>query len=373
MRIAFDAKRAFLNHTGLGNYSRSVVESLNADSKEDEIFLCTPKISKQFPWLTSGDFEIVMPKLNLDKSFPSVWRSWSVIEQLKQSKVDLYHGLSNELPIGIKKSGIQSVVTIHDLIFLRYPSYYSKIDSLIYAYKVKRACWEADRIVAVSKQTKNDIIELLGVNADKIDVVYQTCQNQFKQPVSNQTLLKIKEQYGLPDSFILSVGTIEKRKNLTAVIEAIVELDETKLVVVGRKTPYFKEVESRLTKYDLANRVIFLHDVLFNDLPAIYRQAELLVYPSEYEGFGIPIIEGLYSEVPVITTSGGCFEEAGGAAARYVDFGDVEGMKNAISRLLNDDKLRMNMKEQGLEHARLFSNESVVKGLQETYHKALNS
>jgi glycosyltransferase involved in cell wall biosynthesis len=314
-----------------------------------------------------------MPETTLDRLFPSIWRSWSVIDQLKSRQVNLFHGLSNELPFGIGKSSIRSVVTIHDLIFLRYPSYYSLIDRIIYQYKVRRACSEADTVVATSNQTKNDLIEFLSVPANKIDVVYQSCDNQFKAQVIGEQKEKVKIKYGLPEQFILSVGTIEKRKNLIAVIDAMMQLPNVNLVVVGRKTAYYDQVSERIAKHGLTERVQFLHEVDFSDLPAIYQLAELLVYPSEFEGFGIPILEGMYSQIPVITTKGGCFEEVGGAAAKYVEFGNVQMLAEAIEEVLSSSGLKVEMVEKGIVQSAKFTNEEQAKHLRDIYEKALFS
>lgn len=373
MRIAFDAKRAFLNHTGLGNYSRSVIEVLNARQNAEELILCTPENPNTFPELASMSKEVIVPETSLHKAFSSLWRSWFVTSQLRKRRIDLFHGLSNELPFGLKKSGIRSVVTVHDLIFLRYPSYYNMLDRLIYRFKTKKACIDADRIVAISAQTKTDIVSFFGVNPDKIDVVYQTCHDQFKQSVTENRKEAVRTKYGLKDSFILSVGTIEKRKNLLSVVQAISEINEIQLVVVGKKTDYFNEVELQVQKLGLESRVNFLYTVNFADLPAIYQQASMLVYPSEYEGFGIPILEGLYSSIPVVTTKGGCFEEAGGDAASYVEFGDSAGLKKAIKNILNDSSLSASMTEKGIRHSKSFSNESLAQGLTETYQRVLKS
>jgi glycosyltransferase involved in cell wall biosynthesis len=371
MRIAFDSKRAFLNCTGLGNYSRSVISALSASQTANQFILCTPKITSVFPDLNPVSYEVIVPETAFHKTLSSFWRSWLILAQLREKRIDLYHGLSNELPLGLCRSGIRSVVTIHDLIFLRYPAYYNKIDRLIYGAKVKKACNDADRIVAISAQTKDDIVKFLGVNPDKIDVVYQTCHNQFKDQIAENEKESVRKKYGLKSSFVLSVGTIEKRKNLISVINAISEIDGPELVVVGKKTAYFNEVELRIANLGLTKRVTFLHNVDFVDLPAIYQQAAMLVYPSEYEGFGIPIIEGLYSRIPVVTTKGGCFEEAGGDAAAYVKFGDARGLKNTISDILNDASIRIEMIRKGLVHAQSFSNESLVEGLSATYQKTL--
>ncbi|MCB9204983.1 MAG: glycosyltransferase family 4 protein [Flavobacteriales bacterium] len=254
---------------------------------------------------------------------------------------------------------------------MRYPAYYSLVDRIIYRYKVKRACAEADSVVATSQQTKDDLIQFLSVPESKIHVVYQSCDDQFKQHGSEDEQEMVRTKYGLPSKFILSVGTIEKRKNLLAVIDAMVQLPNVNLVVVGRKTAYFNEVSERIAKHGLTKRVHFLHEVEFSDLPAIYQIAQLLVYPSEFEGFGIPILEGMYSQIPVITTKGGCFEEVGGAAAKYVEYGNVDALSNTITEVLSSSELQAEMVEKGLVQAAKFTNEQQAEQLHAIYEKAL--
>src|SRR5581483_8496685 len=172
MRIGYDAKRAFLNRTGLGNYSRWLIQSLALYHPQNHYYLYTPKLKPgnniDFPSVV----RTILPK---SKLFTSWWRSSGIVQDLLRDKIDLYHGLSHELPAGIGKTGIKSVVTVHDLIFMRFPQYFSWINRVIYGAKLKYACQAADKIIAISDRTKQDIIELIGISPDKIEVVYQGC------------------------------------------------------------------------------------------------------------------------------------------------------------------------------------------------------
>jgi len=376
MRLAFDTKRAYHNQTGLGNYSRGILDALFRYRPQDEFYLCTPKITDRFlkDDSKSRNLEILTPNSRFERLFPSFWRSFSVLSQLERVNVDLYHGLSNELPFGIAKSQLKSIVTIHDLIFMRHPEYYSFVDRFIYTRKVKSACNEADRIIAISNQTKKDIVELLNVNPEKVDVVYQTCDSQFKTKVSEAGRIRVREKYNLPASFLLSVGTIEERKNLVTVLEALntKELADSELVVIGRPTDYLGTVKEQISKSGIVDRVHFRHDVVFQDLPAIYQQAEMLIYPSLYEGFGIPIIEGLYSEIPVITSENGCFKEAGGPHTCYVDGTNPSFLANSARRILDDKELNIGMREKGKEFVEKFNDELLAGELVRIYEKVLN-
>lgn len=355
LRIGFDAKRAFCNTTGLGNYSRSVITSLAQHYPDYKYILYTTKAPKNER--TAGLWNPVFSRVTPPMPFlKSLWRSRLILSRLVKDKLDIYHGLSHELPVGIHKTGIKTVVTIHDLIFLRYPGYYKAIDRKIYERKIKYACRHADLVIAVSEQTKRDLISFFSVPPGKIEVVYQACDPVFQQRKDQQGLRSVKEKYQLPDRYLLSVGTIEERKNLLLTVKALLHTPlDIPLVVIGKVTSYALEVKQFIKENGLESRILFPERVAFEDLPAIYQQASIFIYPSRFEGFGIPILEALYSGVPVIAATGSCLEEAGGPGSRYVDPDDVTGMSTAINNILSDKLLQTEMIKSGLSFAARFS------------------
>ncbi len=282
--------------------------------------------------------------------------------------VALFHGLSNELPLGLARRSIRSVVTIHDLIFLRYPAYYKFIDRKIYEWKFRSACRRADRIIAVSECTKRDIVKFFGIDPDKIDVVYQGCDTMFAEPVTEEHRQKAAARYALPERYILNVGTLEERKNLMAIVEALALLPQhIHLVAVGRATPYLDRVRRRMAELGVTDRVHLLHDVAYRDLPAVYAAADVFVYPSRFEGFGIPIIEAQSIGVPVVAATGSCLEEAGGDAALYVSPDDVWALANAVKGIVADDELRRSMVERGREQVRRFDAPCIARDIMKCY------
>ncbi|WEK20094.1 MAG: glycosyltransferase family 1 protein [Candidatus Pedobacter colombiensis] len=370
MNIGFDGKRAANNLTGLGNYSRSLIAHLAKYFPQNQYFVYSPKV-KNIPQInaftnTKGIY------LKLPTKKRPFWRSLGIKAQLLKDRIDLYHGLSHELPIGIHKTGIPSIVTIHDLIFIKFPENYGVIDRFIYNLKTRYACKHADRIIAISEQTKQDIIQLFKITPDKIDVVYQSCDDSFKLPATEETKKLVKTKYNLPDQYILNVGTIETRKNLISLIKALKNVDESyKLVVIGKKTDYYKLVEKEIQELKLNDRVLFLQNVPFTDLPVIYQMASVFVYPSVYEGFGIPIIEALYTHVPVVAATGSCLEEAGGPDSIYVHPTDHNAMANAINKILAEPHLQAEMKEKGLAYVQKFNNEHISNQMMQLYIKTL--
>lgn len=370
MNIGFDGKRAANNLTGLGNYSRSLIAQLAKYFPQNQYFVYSPKV-KYVPQINAFT-KIQGIHLELPHTKGLFWRSLGIKSQLIKDKIVLYHGLSHELPIGIHKIGIPSIVTIHDLIFFRFPEYFGSIDRLIYKLKTKYACKHANRIIAISERTKKDIIEFYQVDPNKIDVVYQSCDEIFKSLLSDEIKEPVREKYKLPGKYILNVGTIEPRKNLLTLIRALKNVDTAyKLVVIGKKTAYFTQVEQEISQLGLNDRVLFLKNVPFSDLPAIYQMAGTFIYPSLYEGFGIPIIEALYSNVPVVAATGSCLEEAGGDAGLYVEPTDHIALANAINSILVNVTLQTKMKEKGMAYVQKFNNETISQHIMHLYLQTL--
>jgi len=373
MRIGFDAKRAFFNVSGLGNYSRNLLRALSSHYPDNEYILYTPSINSSIFDYSKQKFIVREPAGFLNKRFKSYWRSFSLAKQVKRDELDIYHGLSHELPYNIQKTGIKTIVTIHDLIFLRFPDLYKPWDRKIYLKKSKYACEIADLIIAISKQTANDIRQFFGIDESKIKVIYQGCNPAFRKELNDTTRSEIIKKYGFPRSFILFVGTIEERKNLLVVLKAMYTGEiKLPLVVIGRKTSYYKEVKKYIDSNKIKD-IYFLESIINEDLPAIYQQAEVFVYPSVFEGFGIPVIESLYSKTPVITSKHGCFPEAGGLSSMYIDPHNVEELAETIKKVIEDNELRKKMIDNGYNYARNFNDDIVAKNIMNAYKQIIQS
>ncbi len=378
MKIGFDAKRAAQNGTGLGNYSRFIISTLVQNDSEATCSLYVPNRKKagllgRLPQTKS--ICTVFPPHGFWSYFPSLWRTFGVTYRLKKDGIDLYHGLSNELPLNIKKAnGIKTIVTIHDLLFLRFPQGYNAIDRFIYNYKFKKACQKADHIIAVSEFTKREIIEQYGISSKKITVVYQGCDSSFRKKASKKQLADVKLKYQLPSRYILYIGSIEKRKNLMLLAQALKKLPkDTNVIAIGRRTPYADKVESYLKANGINHQMRILSGVPFNELPAIYQQATLFVYPSRCEGFGIPLLEALCSGVPAIGCTGSCLEEAGGPDSAYVNPDSPEELAQAINDILLAPKRREQMASKGLLYADQFKDELLCRKLINVYKQVLST
>ncbi|MCF0074790.1 glycosyltransferase family 4 protein [Dyadobacter sp. CY261] len=368
MRIGFDAKRAFANKTGLGNYSRFVLDALIEHGPGHEYLAFTPKNNRNlFDGFPTGS--IHYPQNFVDQKLSAYWRYARITRQLREENVDLYHGLSNEIPQGLEQAGIRSVVTIHDLIFERLPHLFKPIDRAIYRHKFKSACNRADSVVAVSDQTRRDLIELYRVDDSKIKVIYQDCNPVFQKLVTAEEKTRVCAKNGITGPFVLCVGTLEERKNQHRLVEAFSQLEnhDFTLVLVGKLTAYAKKITETASRLKLENRVKLLHNVSTTDLPALYQSAEVFAYISIYEGFGIPIVEALHSGTPVLAAKGSCLEEAGGPGGLYADPYQTENISEQLQKLVTDVPLRNALSEAGRLHVQQFSGKQIAGQLVQLY------
>ena len=366
--IGYDAKRIVRNATGLGNYGRTLVNDLA------RLPLClrlyAPDQGRDDLRRQIRDRENICFCHPASTGLPfskAIWRSHTIISDLRRDGVQLFHGLSGELPVGICKSGIKSVVTIHDLIFLRHPEYYHWLDTRIYAWKFRQAIREADHIIAISECTKRDIIQFGGVDDCRISVIYQSWAQE--RPSSQQPGKDTAPPTQHPSSrYLLCVGSIEARKNAMLAVKALAYLPaELRLVIVGKHTPYTDQVQAYADNHGLSQRVSIMHGVSNEQLAHLYAGAEAFVYPSRYEGFGIPIVEAISSGLPVVACTGSCLEEAGGPHSLYVDPDDAEAMAAAIRKVLKGAEGREERIRRSREYVRRFEGNDVARQVYDLY------
>jgi len=367
MKIAFDGKRFFNNGSGLGNYSRDLVRMLATYHPDNQYLLLNNKKSER------GKEILALPSVSfIETSKGKLSRQFKMGKDAQNAECDIFHGLSGELPLKWNEKPIKKIVTIHDLIFLRYPEYYSFFDRKIHFWKFKNAAKQADLIIAISEQTKKDIIKFLNIPESKIRVVYQGCHHFFKENQTQDFLNSVREKFNLPEKFILNVGTIEERKSLLNIVKAI-KNTEIPLVVVGKKKDkYFNKIERFIEKNKLENQVYFLENVSMEELAAIYKLAEIFVYPSVFEGFGIPVIEALFSGTAVITSNLSSLPEAGGKNSLYINPNNIDDLKSKILFLWNNESERKRRVEKGLLYAQKFSDENISNELMKVYKETIS-
>ena len=369
MKIGFDAKRAFKNRTGLGNYSRNLIGGIAETNENIAGILYTPDTDGPYSnyFSMSRKLRVIMPK-GFARFFPHLWRTCGISFRLRSDRVNIYHGLSNELPYFVPKN-VKQVVTVHDLIDWRYPELYNKSDRHIYRKKMRHACKNADIIVAASQQTKRDLQELLQVPEEKIRVIYQTCDSMFWHSEIDEVRDDVRKRYKLPQKYIISVGTIEKRKNQLAAVEALSNLpEELHLVIVGgHRTDYYDSLMDTVTMLRLEDRVHILENAIFDDFPALYSNAIMSMYVSEFEGFGIPVLESMCCDTPVITSNVSSMPEVAGEAALYVDPKDVVDITSKALQLYNDENLRRQLVEKGRVQREKFNTEVISRQMIDLY------
>jgi len=369
MRIGFEAKRLFLNDRGLGNYARNLLYGLIKYHPDNDYHLYTTKYTEQYinPSLINSDHTMVhTPDGLLGALSKSAWRSLQLGKVSSKHGLDVFHGLAQELPKDIRKSKSKSVVSIHDMIFLQHPEFYKPIDRRIYFNKVKFAVNNVDHIVAISEQTKSDILNTFKVSENRISVIYQSCNEVFYSKRSIKELAQVKQKWKLPNEYLLYVGALNENKNVKVILEAMHILEgelDIPLVIVGKGYAYKKILIEYAQKHKLTNRVFFASEIADPtplELSSFYQLASLFIFPSFYEGFGIPILEARFSDTQVIASNSSCLEEAGGDNSLYFDPNNAEELAVLIESCHSESKFTKG-------NIDLFRNKNSVKQFIEIY------
>ena len=372
MKIGFDAKRLYNNFTGLGNHSRTTIDILTEFYPENEYLLYTPKIkhnSVTDPYTDKDHCRTILPDGVIKGG---LWRTFRLADAARKDSVDIFHGLSNELPIGLD---IPSVVTIHDVAFKTFPDMYHATDRFTYNLKWRYACRKADRIIAISECTKQDIIRFYDVDPSRIDVVYQPVSPMFYTDYQGVCPESLAEHVsGKP--YILYVGSINSRKNLLGAIKALELLPrdlQIPIVVIGDGREYKQKVQNYIAERSLQDIVIFSPEkVGLEGLRYLYRNAQMLIYPSFYEGFGLPVVEALLSGCPVVTSNVSSLPEAAGPHSLLADPGNIQDISEKMNRILTDSTLRSEIITHGYEFAKQqFSPDVLAAKLMNIYRQLI--
>src|SRR5688572_8804123 len=382
MIIGFDAKRAFQNQTGLGNYSRSLLNIVREKFPSNRYVLFAPKQTRLFEQYGYANTSVIAPSTSFYKLFPALWRRSGMVKDIRQAGLDIYHGLSNELPIGIEKLAVKKIVTVHDLIFERFPETYNLDERYVHRWKIKRACKVADAVVAISRQTRDDLVELYNVDPEKIDICYQSCNPIFETQKTASEKLEVKQRYELPAKYFLFVSAIAPRKNLLLICKAMAanrkELN-IPLVVIGNGKKEKEQVKTYMQEQGLGHLLILLNEKAAatepaftsgHDFPAIYQQAEALIYPSLFEGFGLPILEAMWSGLPVICTNTSSLPEVAGEAACYFEPGDINMLGRHMKQILKDPDVAKDLRMKGFRQAQKFTPGNYATALMNVYTKS---
>jgi glycosyltransferase involved in cell wall biosynthesis len=351
MKIGFDAKRYFHNQTGLGNYSRWLIDGLK---HLHECHLYTPKQTD------SEISNLHLPTGSINRALPWFWRSRSVCKDLVKHKIDVFHGLSNELPFGIHKTGIKSVVTIHDLINLRYPENYSAFDAMIYRRKLQYATQYADYIVTPSVQTKNDILKFFPQVKSPIEVI----------PLSLQTSTEADKSLNPKERYILCVSSFNKRKNIATLVAAFQALKQTgfKLVLAGGSGDTSTDIKRMI---DADSSIVMFENISNAQKNGLYFSCSFCVYPSIFEGFGIPILEAFHFGKTTVASNSSSLPEVGGNACVYFSPENKAELSDLLSFCM-EDKNRLQLEALIPEQIQNFQSQKLLEEYSKIYYKLMN-
>jgi len=373
-RVCLDLSPAVHQHAGLGRYAQELLLALATADRQNEyvVFYNNPAAARVEPSLER------FPKITTPLSYKP-WRLSALLAHFTRIPqdpllpgVDLFHATDHLLPYFRR---IKSVFTLHDLIFLFHPETHKSLNRWFLTLMMPRFLRAADAVIAVSECTKRDAIRFYRIPEEKITVIYEGVNPRFR-PASPEAIAAVRARYGLPERFILYVGTIEPRKNLTTLLEAFHHLLATydlRLVIVGKKGWLYERFFRRLRELGLENRVLFTGYVPDEDLPAIYSAADLFVFPSLYEGFGLPVLEAMACGTPVICSNTSSLPEVAGDAALLVDPTDARALTGAMEQVLTNERLWATLRAKGMERARGFTWEKAAYRTWEVYQQVISS
>jgi len=360
MRLGFDAKRFYNNSTGLGNYARNLINAFDERGMRDDITLFTPRVSSPFLGLLdqNQDRTVIPTKKR------ALWRQVGIARDLQKKQIEVYHGLSAELPLQVPE-GVKTVVTIHDMLFRRFPTYYSYFDRMIYDRKTRRAVEKADRVIAISQATKQDLINYYGKDPDLIHVIPVICtmpnMNEAGQ-TSDADLIS-----GIPEEYLLCVSRFERRKNHLNLLRAITSLGSNAphVVLAGADGDQIKALRAFVKDNNLLNQVSIVVNPPGTILSQLYTNCRAFIFPSMYEGFGMPVLEAMQFGKVVMTTENSSMSEIGGESGLYFDAFDPENIaaciNNASQSILSEKSTLLDAQ------LKLFSTDKIVSAHQNIY------
>lgn len=377
MRIVIDYTPAVHQRAGIGRYTRGLVQALaRLDTANQYTLLVFGQAGAYFtPTRLPANFKLRYVPIS-DRWATILWYRLNLPlpVDLFAGRADLFHGPSFTLPPSLF---IPSLLTVHDLSFLRYPRGAHPALLAWLTKAVPRSLGRARHVLADSQNTRADLIQLMHIPAERITVIGAGVEERFQPATDPETLARIRARYRLPDRFVLSVGTLEPRKNLTGLIAAFDQLvtaaeeppaADLHLVMAGGKGWLYDDIFAAAQASPVRNRIHFTGYVADEDLPALYSLASLFAFPSHYEGFGIPVLEAMACGTPVVCADNSSLPEVAGGAAVLVEASDTAALTDAMRRLLIDISLRESLIRRGYEQARKFTWDGAAQRLLDVYH-----
>jgi glycosyltransferase involved in cell wall biosynthesis len=379
MRIGIDISRSIEEVTGVGYYAKHLVHALAGIDAENDYLLygifydCYPEGWKKAAIPKSLNFRLHQ-KNSLSWLVRKRWENAGRYKEKLLGGIDLLHSTAFTMPL---VSHLQVIVTIHDLSFFVYPQHHTEANYQFVTRNVHRAARRASFIIADSESTKRDIMRFLHVPEERIEVIYLAATEALGEKRSPDSITQIKNRYGINKPYFLAVGSMEPRKNLTSALIAFKALKETKkidyqFVISGGKGWKNEAFYHLVKKLSIDEHLVLTGYVPEEDLPALYQGADVFIYPSLYEGFGLPVLEAMVSGVPVITSNTSSLPEVAGDAALIVNPTEVFELYEAMEALATKPQLRETLKNKGLERSKIFTWEETARRTLEIYQRVFD-
>jgi len=372
MTIYLDVSAAVHRRAGLGRYAESLTHALIAvDPGRYGLFYNQERGIEPLAGLEH------LPACTVDLGYKP-WRMLVWLGQLARvgfdhllPDVELFHAMEHLL---LPLRSAPTVLTVHDLIFRHLPAHHKPLNRWYLNLTMPLYCRRAKHIIAISEFTRRDLISAYGPSLDKVTVVYEAAAPRFR-PQPPEIVDTIRVRYGLPARYLIFVGTIEPRKNLTCLLKAFEVVHAEGLIdgliIVGRRGWLYGDFFAALERSPARNAVMFPGYVADQDLPAMYTGAQALVFPSLYEGFGLPVLEAMACGIPALASSTSSIPEVGGEAALYFDPTDTDEVIEAVRRVLRDAALQEEMRIRGLAQAARFSWERAAEETADVHRRVL--
>ena len=363
MKIAIDARMGH-ERVGMGVYVSGLISHLGKIDKENEYFVIVHKGKKADFIPRQQNFIVWETSISYENHFRrDIWEQVYLPWKLHKHRIDVYHGPSYVLPIFAKN---KMVLTIYDMTLFATHDWYNPISRFRVQKLLRASAKKAHKIIAGSENSKRDIIEILRVPEEKVRVIYIGVNDMYKPIDDQHELDSIKARYGITGRFVLHVGSLNPRKNIPRLIDAYGRLpaeilEEYQLVIAGKRSWKSEGIFAKVKQSGLEDRVIFTGFVEDDDLPLLMNAADLLVFPSLYEGFGIPPLEAMACGTPVVASNASSIPEVVGDAALLFDPYNIEEMADAMYRALTDEQLRNELRRKGFERVKLFSWEKAAR------------
>ncbi len=366
--IAIDARK--IRDFGIGTYVRNLIRELGEIDRDNTYFLITGPAGRDLLKRLPDNFHVSIqrsPVYSIRELFALSWH-------LVRLKVDLYHATHYVMPLVVP---CRSVVTIHDIIHLLYPEFLPNRLAFLYAERmIRRSLQRGDRVISVSRNTKSDLMSYFGVEGDKIDVIYNGIEDEFRRELPTDDLERWMRNLGLERPYLLFVGNPKPHKNLDNVVKAYARALQLhdfphRLVCVGDRGGLEFKIRQRASQLGIDERITLLGHVAQEALPAVYQGAAAFLYPTLYEGFGLPVVEAMASRVPVITSNTSALKEIAAGYADLVNPLDVDAMAQAIVRTVSDTDHRKSLRKLGRRRADDFHWRHAADRTLEIYHQAL--